>query len=1004
MRVKRYLTLIVVLACATLLYTSAAFAGTTGKITGKVTDAESNEPLPGANVIIDGTQMGAATNLDGEFIIINVPPDVYTLKFSMMGYATKNVQDVQVSIDLTTPVNITLNEEVIEGEEVTIVAERPLVQMDKTASMAHVGAQQIQELPVFTVNSVLELQAGVVREGGEFHIRGGRGDEVAFWVDGVPVTNVSNYGQGIQPENNAVQELQVISGTFNAEYGQAMSGIVNIITKEGSPRFSGQVRAYVGDYISNRDEYKVLDKVETLYNEAGVATGSQGYYTNPLNQFNPEYNLDASLSGPIPGLGNTLTFFTNARWHDYSGHLYGRDWFKSTGVAGDSSLIAMNQGENLSAQGKLTWKPSGNIKMSYNVMWNKFDRPYGYSQNYRYVPTATGEGHSRNQSHILSLNHTLSSKTFYELRFNYLDYQYEGYVYENPSAMPEYYVYVYSDTTEEGLYVPDVTLYPHDSEEDAQLFEQLKLERRQYEWYIKEDGPLGYVHPDSNSVPTSYSFANDGSGHNFSESRTRSLITKLDLSSQVTKTHLLKGGFELRFHDLESHNYNLIAATDPNANEEIVPYTPAIPAIDSPQRSDYVRNPRELSAYIQDKMEFQEIIMNVGLRFDWFDANHVLPADPQDPDIYHPMKAENTYRGWVEPPSGLNQEEYAAYVAQFEEYTPEERKDFMHKKVDPKMQVSPRLGIAYPISDAGVIHFSYGHFFQIPQYNQMYAQPDFKINPSGGYTVFGNADLSAKRTIQYEIGLQQQIANNVGVDVTIFYRDIRDWVGTSPLVTTAIPSVQYSTYENRDYANSRGITLKMERRMVNNFSANVDYTFTIVEGSYSDPTDAFNAVQNKEEPRLNLIPLDWDRRHSLTGQLIWSKNTWTVSGIARFFSGFPYTPSFPRGEFVGGTALSGLRENSSVRPNQTTVDVRVNKRFTFSGLDLNIFAYIQNLLDSNDATNVYTDTGSPDYTTEITPEIVSYSADRIGTVEHFVLQPNNYLAPRQIQVGLSVGF
>ncbi|MBN2007929.1 TonB-dependent receptor [candidate division KSB1 bacterium] len=1004
MRVHNKTALFLVLFCFVLLSTTTLFAGVTGKISGKVVDVENNEPLPGANIVIQGTQMGAATNLDGEFVIINVPPGMYTIKVSMMGYNTQNIKDVSVSIDLTTPVNAKLQASVIEGEEVTIVAERPIVQMDKTASMSNVGAQQIQELPVFTVNSVLELQAGVVREGGEFHIRGGRGDEIAFWVDGVPVTNVSNYGQGIQPENNAVQELQVISGTFNAEYGQAMSGIVNIITKEGSPTYSGQIRAYVGDYISNRDEYKVLDEVETLYNDAGVATGSIGHYSNPLKKFNAEYNVDASLSGPVPGLGSKLTFFTNARWHNYSGNLYGRDWFKSTGVPGDSSLVPMGQGENISAQGKLTWRPSPNMKMSYNLMWNKYDRPYGYDQAYRYVPTGTGEGHSQNQSHIVSFNHTLSPTTFYEVRINYLDYQSESYVYENPYAMPEYYVYVYSDSTDDGVFLPEVTLYPRDSQEDAALFEQLKSERRQYEWYVKKDGPLGYIHPDSNAVPTNYSFNNDGSGHNFGESRTRSFITKFDLSTQLTKVHLLKGGFEFRMHNLESHNYNLIAATDPNANEEIVPYTPTIPTIDSPQRSDYIRKPKEFSLYLQDKMEFKDIIMNLGFRFDWFDANYVVLADPQDPDIYHPMKAKHTYRGWEDPPSGLNQKQYEEWLAQFEEYTPEERKEFMHTKIDPKMQISPRLGIAYPISDQGVIHFSYGHFFQIPQYSQMYAQPDFKINPSGGTTVFGNADLNAKRTIQYEIGLQQQIEKNTGIDFTIFYRDIRDWVGTSPLVTTAIPSVQYSTYENRDYANSRGFTVKLERRMAANFSANVDYTFTIVEGSYSDPNDAFNAVQNKEEPQLNLIPLDWDRRHSLTGQVIWTKNSWTISGIGRYYSGFPYTPSFPRGEFVGGTALSGLRENSSVRPEQTTVDIRVNKRFRVSGFDLNIFAYVQNLFDSNDATAVYGDTGSPDYTTNITPSRVSYSSDRIGTVEHYVLQPAWYVAPRQIQVGLSVGF
>ena len=1000
MRRKQTLALLslLVLAC------SAAFAGVTGKIAGKVIDAETNEALPGANIIVEGTQMGAASNLDGEFIMINVPPGVYTLKITMMGYKSQIRSNVQVSIDLTTQVVAKLQPSIIAGEEVTVVAERPLVQMDKTASMTSVGAQQIADLPVQTISEVLELQAGVVNRGGGWHIRGGRADEVAFWIDGVPVTNVNNYSQGITVENAAIQELQVISGTFNAEYGQAMSGIVNIITKEGSPRFNGQLRAYVGDYLSNRSEFEVLDRVVTLYDETGKATGTQGITENPLKQFNPEYNLDLSLSGPVPATKDKLTFFFNGRTNSGSGYLYGSNWFLPTGVPGDSALVPMNQYEHNSLQGKLTWRPTGSLKVSYNALWNKNDQPYGFSHGQRYVPYGTNEWHGNNQSHIFSLNHVLSPKTFYEIRFNYIDYKSESYVFKDPSARPNYYIYIYPDTTADGVLMPELTLYPFSSRDDSLLFEQYKQERRRYQWIIDPDGPIGYVHPDSNNVPASYSFWNDGSAHSYGRSRTQSWITKLDFSSQLNRINLLKLGFEFRAHRLDNAGYSLIAGTDASSNEQIVPYLPTIPTIDSPQRGDYVRTPKEFSAYIQDKMELKEIIFNLGLRFDWFDANYVVPADPQDPDIYHPMKAVNTYRNWVPPPAGLSQSEYEQYLAQFDKYLPDERRAFMHRKVDPKMQFSPRLGIAYPITDEGVIHFSYGHFFQIPAYGQMYSNPDFKINPSGGNIIFGNADLNAKRTVQYEIGLQQQIAKDVGIDVTIFYKDIRDWVGTSPLVKTAIPSVLYSTYENKDYSNVRGVTVKMEKRMATNFSANVDYTFQIAEGSYSNPNDAFNAQVNQNEPRLNLIPLDWDRRHSLNLQLIYSKNRWTASAIGRFYSGFPYTPSFPRAQFVGGSAVSSLPENSTRNPNQKTVDVRLNRQLRFGALDVNLFAYVQNLFDSDDATAVYADTGSPDYTTNITPSRVSYDSRRVGTVEHYVLQPGYYTAPRQIQVGLSVGF
>jgi len=844
MKIKKINILLAI--CMLALLCSAVFAGTTGKITGVVKDADTGEPLPGANIIVKGTQMGAATNLQGEYIIINVPPGVYTLRTSMMGYKTHITQQVRVSIDLTTKINANLQPSVIEGEEVTIVAERPLVQMDKTSSLSSVGASQIKDMPVQSVNAVLEIQAGVVRQGGGFHIRGGRSDEVAFWVDGVPVTNVSNYSQGITVENNAVQELQVISGTFNAEYGQAMSGIVNIITKEGSPKYSGQVRGWVGDYVTNRDQFDVLDRVNTLYDTTGTAIGSEGVSSNPLDGYNKDHNMEASLSGPVPFTNDKVTFFTNARWHDYSGYQYGRNWFKPTGVPGDSSLVAMNQATNYSAQGKLTWKPVGGLKMSYNMIWNKYDRPYSYDQSRRYVPFATQQNHNQSQSHIFSLNHVLSPKTFYEVRVNYYNSESESYVFDDTYAMPDYYIYIYPDSSDTGEFLPEQVLYPHAghpsySAEDSVLFETLKQDRRQYEWVIDPDGDVGYIHPDSNAVPTSYSFLNDGMGHGRSKNRTTTWIGKFDISSQVNKYNLIKAGLEVRSHELESHSFDVIAATDPASNQEIVPFTPSIPAPEIPGRSDYIRNPREFSGYIQDKIEFKEVILNVGVRFDWFDANYVVPADPDDPDAYHPMKNKHIYRDWQEPPAGLNQSEYEAYMAGFEEFTLDERRSIMQKDVSPKMQVSPRLGIAYPISDAGVIHFSYGHFFQTPQYNQIYQNPDFKIDPSGSYNVFGNADLDAKKTVQYEIGLQQQLTRDLGIDITVFYKDIRDWVGTSPLHETVIPSVLYSSYENKDYSNVRGITFKLEKRYANNFSANLDYSFQIAEGSYSNPNDAFNS-------------------------------------------------------------------------------------------------------------------------------------------------------------------
>ncbi len=234
------------------LLAAPIFAGTTGKIVGKITDAQTGEELPGVNVIVEGTTKGAAADLAGEFIILNVAPGVYTLRATMIGYNDSRISNVKVSIDFTTRADIQLSSTVLEmGQEVTVVAEREIIRKDMTSSMSAVGSDEIQAMPVQEIGDVLELQAGLVRDAvGGIHVRGGRSGEVAYWVDGIAATDVYSGNLGVAVENSSVQELQVISGTFNAEYGQAMSGIVNIVTKDGGSKYAAEISGYVGDYLT----------------------------------------------------------------------------------------------------------------------------------------------------------------------------------------------------------------------------------------------------------------------------------------------------------------------------------------------------------------------------------------------------------------------------------------------------------------------------------------------------------------------------------------------------------------------------------------------------------------------------------------------------------------------------------------------------------------------------------------------------------------------------------
>jgi outer membrane receptor protein involved in Fe transport len=986
MNFRVYLFSLVLTSLFVISSTPGLYAGTTGKISGVVTDAASGEPMPGVNVIISGTTMGAASDLQGHYTILNVPPGIYTLKASMIGHKTYNLENVRVSIDLTTTVNFKLEQTVLDaGEEVTVVAERPLVQLDMTSSMSTIGEREIADMPTQSVSAVLELQAGVVNSGG-LHIRGGRAGEIAYWVDGVSMTDGFAGGAVHSMENNAIKELQVISGTFNAEYGKAMSGIVNIITKEGSRQYHGQIKGYVGDYISTADIYNVLKRADVVQDSVTGVSRLIEESENPLTKFNPTYNGEFSLSGPVPLAGDRLSFFTNLRYVESEGYLYGRNWYKPQGIPGDSALVPMNPNWHFSGFGKLTYKLSTDIKLNYSYTYQDWENERYYSSNYKYVPLGLPKSFGNTQSHLFSLTHTLSPNTFYDLKVSRLFTESQSYLYEDPTLRPHYFVYIPGDTTR-----PDQKIDP-DTPEGAAILDIAKQEGWSHQWIVDPNNSDGYVHPDSMRAPTSYSYYRAGTVNGHSYRSTAYWLGKLDFTSQVNNTHQLKFGAEVVLHELELDNYTVQAARVEGRDEAIVPYTPMVPDISTLYHDKYDRKPREISAYIQDKAELKDIILNVGLRFDYFDANSVVPADPTDPNIWDPFKEEHIYKNPGAPEDELI------------EYTPEERRAFMHKKVDPKVQLSPRLGIAYPITDRGVIHFSYGHFFQIPEFRTLYDSPDFKLNSGGGIGIIGNADLKPQKTVQYEIGLQQAIAENVGIDVTLFYKDIRDLIQTSPMIRTARQVVLYAVYENRDYANVRGVTFQLEKRYSNNIYAKVDYSYQIAEGTYSNPTDAFLAYQAEAEPRVNLVPLNWDRRQVLNGQVMWSAKNWTVSLIGKYRTGTPYTPEFAKGARVGGTALIGLRENSEYLPDFSSVDLYVTKKFNFDPMEITLFMYAYNILDQRGQTGVYTDTGTAKYTTNPNLEDVALNIDRVGTAKDFFTRPEWYISPRQIQLGVTLGF
>ncbi len=400
------------------------FSGMTGKIKGRVTDAKTGEGLAGVNIIIENTQFGAATDLDGNYIIIGIPPGTYTVVASYISYRDVRVTDVQVNIDKTRHLNFEMQPSTLElNEEIVVVADRPLFKKDLTSTESSVSRDVIETLPVENLNEIVNLQAGVV----EGHFRGGRQGEVVYMVNGIPMNDVYSGEAAITVDNNAIQELNVISGTFNAEYGQAMSGIVNVVTKEGGDSYDFTLSTYGGSYL----------------------TSNEDIFWNPA--LSPIFILQGTLSGPVPFLGNKLSFFASGRYVNDAGYIYGKNVFLPTDhttdfllvdnpedrlfmshgqmyqfsedlakeMINDAEYVSMNDAKRLSGNIKLTYRFWKADKINYEFLYQQ-QAWHEYDHRFRLNPQGIYNYDSQSFTHVLSWNHVFSPRTFMNLHFTSL--------------------------------------------------------------------------------------------------------------------------------------------------------------------------------------------------------------------------------------------------------------------------------------------------------------------------------------------------------------------------------------------------------------------------------------------------------------------------------------------------------------------------------------------------------------------------------------------------------
>jgi outer membrane receptor protein involved in Fe transport len=873
-------------------------AQTTGKIVGTVIGTDTNEGLPGANIMIEGTYKGTAADLKGDFFMINVRPGEYTLVVSMIGYKTQKVQGVRVSVNRTTTVNVRMDPTVVEGELVVVQAERVVIKKDQTSSIRNVSSDQIDIIPVENMTDVVAMQAGVV----DGHFRGGRLSEVAYLIDGLPVTEAfGGSGRSIDLEPEAVEDLEVITGTFNAEYGNAMSGVVNAVTKGGGEKYHGSISVDFANYFTpNKDIFIGLEDTE-------------------LNRIQ-DYKIQ--LSGPV--WKDWLTFFANFRFQQNKNHLNGirrfnvddysnfesvnpGEWFSET--TGDSSYVAMNRSKNMSFIGKLSVRPYGGMRLSLLYTRNN-DEWYDYNHAFKYNPDGMANTHRISDMLAYEMDHMLSESAFYELKLSYMRHDHGWYIFENP--------------LDKG--------YVHDR-------------------YLRDLGP---------------GFFTGGQQKGHDERLLKEYGAKLDFSWQITKNHGLKTGAQFTLQDLKN-NYKEIRNYYYGTENENTMYEP-VTLPDSSIYSDIYRvKPVSFSAYIQDKMEFDEMVINLGVRYDYFDPRTVYPSQLRNP-------------------------------ANQLDFPDDPEKESTYPDADPKVQVSPRFGLSYQLGRAALLRFSYGHFFQMPPLYALYQNHAFRISPVDYGTTLGNAQIKAMKTVKYEVGLWQELMQDMGLEVALFYSDIYDLL-TAKVITT-FNQIEYGLFSNLDYGNAKGLELKFDFRR-GRFYTFVNYTLQYTRGNADNPTQTFDRAGNSMDPINRLIPMSWDQRHTLNITAGYNTRRYGATLTGYFDSGAPYTWE-PISESI--LARVNLYPNNAYRPSRISLDLSgfyeipirgdIRARFT-----LNVY----NLLDRLNEVWVNSQTGRA-YTAVIRDvDEANHRSDFNEFIDR-VRNPSMYAAPRLVKVGFGIAF
>jgi outer membrane receptor protein involved in Fe transport len=925
-----------------LLMASLAFAGTTGKIAGRVVEKENGEPLIGVNVFIKGSSLGASTDIDGYYAILNVPPGTHTVMASIVGYSPITVNDVRIFIDQTTPVDIKMVQQVIETGTVEVVAERNVVKKDVSSSVSAVQPDEIEALPVSTINDLMGMQAGV--EDG-FIIRGSASDALLLQIDGATRRDPRNNQPISAVALTSIQEVSIEKGGFAAEYGQVRSGIINIVQKEAdvahysgsvSVKYSPAQQKYFGISVYDPNSMWNRPYLDPAVCWTGTDNGNWDIYTqnqypkfeggwnaisksllsddDPSNDLSPaaaqrlwqyqhrrrpsqapDYNIDGSFGGPVPIIGSMLgdlRFFASFIMNKEMLLIpLSRDDYQDYNWS-----VKMNS--DISKKTKLTLTASAG--KSYNVAINATDNGY-YNQYYLTqlagtYPFWNPTDYVRSPEQVAGVTYEQrSSRIFTDSWYSTAEVSDFDLAAKLVSALS---ASTYYEISVENVH-RDYLTGPIASRNTAKNYEIVP-------GYFVDEAPFGYSPALLSGIGDQTLFFGGHSATARDSSKLNTFTVKGDITNQLNKEHMLKAGIEFAYYDLK------------------LDYGTLNPAMSDMNWVNQTWNPYRLSAYVQDKIEAYGFIANVGVRMDLSNPNtEWVETDPFDKTFF--SSASTTSTGTLAT------------------------------KVNPDVSFSPRLGISHPITETSKLYFNYGHFKQMPAYEEV-----FRLGRglAGDMRSYGDPNLSQAKTISYELGFDQSLFDTYLIQIAAFYNDISDQQAFT-YYTSDRKSIAYYAANNNSYSDVRGFELTLRRTSGNWVRGFINYTYQVSNlGQFGSATLAEDPAQQRindlsqTNPLYLLVrqkPVPQPRANASVTFLTPTKgfgpnmfgfeplSDWSLNVVAAWKSGqwLTYNPN----------NVSAVSNNVQITDN-FNINLRVNRTIEFKTFAVTFFLEARNLLNT----------------------------------------------------------